>query len=63
MANTSGKDGLSIGKELTIPDQLSQGHGLSWLGAHEYPSTDTLLLQTGDKLLLQSGGKILLEVA
>ena len=63
MTTTSGKPGISIGEELTIPDQLSPGNGLTWLGAHGYPGTDALLLQTGDYLLLQNGGKILLQAA
>lgn len=63
MTTTSGKPGISIDNELTIPDQLSPGNGLTWLGAHDYPGTDALLLQTNFYLLLQSGGKILLQAA
>ena len=63
MTTTSGKPGISIAEELTIPDQLSPGNRLTWLGAHGYPTGYFLLLQTGDYLLLQQGGKIELEAA
>jgi hypothetical protein len=63
MTTTSGKPGVSIGNELTVPDQLSPGNKLTWLGAHNFPDTSSLLLQSGDYLLLQPGGKILLQAA
>lgn len=63
MTTTSGKPGVSIGNELTIPEQLSQGNNLTWLGAPSYLDASALLLQSGDYILLQSGGKILLQAA
>lgn len=63
MTTTSGKPGISIGDELTTPEQLSPGDRLTFSGFRDYPGTDALLLQTGDYLLLQNGGKILLQAA
>jgi hypothetical protein len=63
MTTTSGKPGISVGDELTTPEQLSQGNSLTWLGSPSYPDTSSLLLQSGDYLLLQPGGNILLQAA
>lgn len=63
MTTTSGKPGISVGDELTTPEQLSQGNKLTWLGSPTYPDTSALLLQSGDHLLLQNDGKILLQAA
>jgi hypothetical protein len=63
MTTTSGKPGVSIGNELTVHEQLSQGNNLTWLGVSNFPDTSSLLLQGGDYILLQSGGKILLQAA
>jgi hypothetical protein len=63
MTTTSGRDGLSIGNELSDPDGLSLSHRLTFTAFHEPKVGDYLLLQTGDYLLLQNNGKIILEAA
>lgn len=63
MTTTSGKQGLSVGNELSDPDGYSLGNRLTFTGFHEPATGNFLLLQTGDRLLLQTGGKIILEAA
>lgn len=63
MTITSGRQGLSIGYELSDPDGYSLGDRLTFIEFHEPVSGDLLLLQTGDYILLQAGGRIILEAA
>lgn len=63
MTTTSGKQGLSVGNELSDPDGYSLGHRLTFESFHEPAGITFLLLQTGDYILLQAGGKIILQAA
>jgi hypothetical protein len=64
MGMTSGKQGLSIGNELSDPDGYSLDNQLTFIEFHKpNDGNESLLLQTGDYVLLQAGGKITLEAA
>lgn len=63
MGMTSGRQGLSIGNELSDPDGYSLGDKITFINFYEPVSGDFLLLQTGDYILLQTGGRIILEAA
>ena len=60
MGNDSGEGGYSIGNELELLTDLSIGHRLSFTRFPQPPTSDALLLQSGDYLLLQNNGHLLL---